>query len=155
MPHTAGRKPLLTFARDGWSMPGLRPLSLLLCLTACGQPSAHFADLPATRVEVDGSVFDVRVRGELAEALRRNVEYAPRLGPIRQRAALAMRQVSGCRVEYVLGDAAVTLGLMECDGKDRDWSRYLINRGYECVEVRGLADSSPGGPYYDYECSPY
>lgn len=136
-------------------MPVVRAILFLVMLTACGQPSPYFSGIPATRMEVAGSVFDVRVRGELAEALRRNVEYAPRLGPIRGRAGVAMQRVSGCRVEHVLGDAAVTLGLLDCDGKKRDWSLVLLNRGFDCVEVRGLADSGPGGPYYDYECNAY
>ena len=126
---------------------------ILVCglgLVGCDSGSPHFRGAEVTRVTVDGAMFDVRVRGELAEAVRRNPQYAPRLGPLRGKAGLAMQQVSGCRVEYVLGDAAVTLGLMDCDGKKRDWSKLLQSRRYECVEVRGFSNG-----YTTYECDPY
>lgn len=86
----------------------------ILFLCACNRPGPHFRGLAATRVTVDGSVFDVRVRGELAEAQRINTEYAPRLGAIGPRAAKAMADVSGCHVRQVLGDQAIVTGLLEC-----------------------------------------
>lgn len=82
--------------------------SLALCLftAACNTAGPHFRGLPATTVTVDGSTFDVRVRDELAEAIRTTPEYAPRFGPIRARAARAMAMVSGCEVREVRGDRA-------------------------------------------------
>ena len=77
-------------------------LSLLtLVLASCNTAGRHFRGLQATTVTVDGSTFDVRVRGELAEAIRTNSEYAPRFGPIRERAGRAMALVSGCEVKKV------------------------------------------------------
>ncbi len=94
-------------------------LSSLLCaalfLAACNTAGPHFRGLPATQVTVDGSTFDVRVRGELAEAMRVNMQYAPRFGPIRDRAGRAMAMVSGCRVKDVRGDQALATGLLDCD----------------------------------------
>ncbi|NNE51500.1 MAG: hypothetical protein HKN30_03760 [Sulfitobacter sp.] len=93
---------------------------LLICLitiallAACNMPSPRFRGLPATTVTVQGSTFDVRVRGKLAEAIRTNSEFAPRFGPIRERAAIAMAQVSGCRVKEVRGDQALALGILDC-----------------------------------------
>lgn len=88
---------------------------ILAGLAACNAPSAHFRGSEVTRVNVAGSSFDVRLRGGLAEAVRVNREYAPRFGPIRARAAVAMARVSGCRVDRVLGDQAVAVGLLECE----------------------------------------
>lgn len=122
----------------------------VLLVSGCNHPSAHFANVPATQVSVGGSDFDIRVRNELAEAIRRNPQYAPRLGPIRAQAAVAMQQVSGCKVEHVLGDAAVTLGLLDCDGRPRDWRAVLLTRGYTCYEVGGLTR----GGYTTFECDP-
>jgi hypothetical protein len=77
-------------------------LSLLtLVLASFNTAGRHFRGLQATTVTVDGSTFDVRVRGELAEAIRTNSEYAPRFGPIRERAGRAMALVSGCEVKKV------------------------------------------------------
>lgn len=92
-------------------------LPVLVVLSACNAPGPHFRGLPATTVTVDGSTFDVRVRGRLAEALRTNMEYAPRFGPIRVRAARAMEIVSGCKVKEVRGDQALATGILDC-GKD-------------------------------------
>ncbi|KIN78378.1 hypothetical protein [Sulfitobacter mediterraneus] len=89
---------------------------LLICgMSACNTAGPHFRGLPATRITVEGSTFDVRVRGELAEAIRINAEYAPRFGPIQRRAGIAMAQVSGCTVKEVRGDQAQATGILDCD----------------------------------------
>lgn len=93
------------------------PLGLLCTLAACSDPSPHFSGVNATRVSVSGSTFDVRLRGNLAEAIRINPQYAPRLGPLRQQASQAMATVSGCRVTGVLGDQALMTGLLDCSTK--------------------------------------
>lgn len=91
------------------------PALLLICVLAgCDTPSPHFRGIEPVRVEVEGSVFAVRVKGRLAEAVRVNTQYAPRMGPIAGRAAEAMRQVSGCDVYEVRGDQALILGVLEC-----------------------------------------
>ncbi|WP_212733851.1 hypothetical protein [Sulfitobacter sabulilitoris] len=94
----------------------MRLILILLCcaLAACNTPGPHFRGLDATRVTVDGSTFDVRVRDRLAEALRVNPQYAPRFGPIAGRAKQAIEQVSGCEVTEVRGDQALATGLLEC-----------------------------------------
>ena len=90
-------------------------IAVLFSLAACKAPSREFRGLPAQRISVEGSVFDVRVRGERAEAVRVNTQYAPRFGPIRARAGHAMAQASGCEVKEVLGDQALALGVLDCD----------------------------------------
>ena len=124
-----------------------------LCLAACSGGTPYFRDLPATRVAVNGSIFDVRVRTELAEAVRVNPQYAPRLGPIRDRAALAMAQVSGCPLLDVLGDAAVTVGVLGCDQELGEKLIFgaLLRRPYECVDYGYYEDYG----YQVFECSPY
>lgn len=95
----------------------MRP-AFLLCaiLTACNTPSPPFRDIAPTRITVDGSVFDVRVRADLVEAVRVNPQYAPRLGPIRDRARRAMQHVSGCPIAKVTGDQSLLLGQTACSG---------------------------------------
>lgn len=90
-------------------------LAISVGLSACTAPSREFRGIPAQRITVDGSVFDVRIRGERAEAVRVNTQYAPRFGPIRERAGRAMAQASGCQVKEVLGDQALALGVLDCD----------------------------------------
>lgn len=111
----------------------LLPL-LLLLLAACGQPDPYFRHSAATRVVVLGDTFDVRLRGRLAEAVRRNPQYAPRLGPIGPRAAYAMQQVSGCKVTEIRGDAAMVIGLLDCGARAPTDRRKLPPEDCEIVE---------------------
>lgn len=127
----------------------LRCLPFVL-LASCATATPHFKGVSPTRVDIDGSLFDVRVRGNLAEAVRVNGQYAPRLGPIRQRAGMAMAQVSGCEVLDVLGDSAVTTGILGCDRATGEKLLQIARStpNYDCIEV--------AGPYYtDFECYPY
>jgi len=132
----------------------MRYLALLLALTACNTAGPHFRGLPATTVTVDGSTFDVRVRDELAEAIRTNPEYAPRFGPIRDRAGRAMAMVSGCEVIAVRGDQAQATGILKC-GKTRK-TPIVRNTGLvECTPVPGSeVDQAFGGVTIDLACEP-
>ncbi len=134
----------------------VRLILLLLCwLAACSTPGPYFRGLPATRVTVAGSVFDVRVRGDLAEAIRINPQYAPRPGPLPLRARFAMEEVSGCAVVRVLGDQAQMTGMLSCGGPPPDWLRLPARVSYSCVQLDTWLKDQPGGPYYDYDCDPY
>ncbi len=127
----------------------------LLVPAACGGPSPYFRDIPATRIAVDGSLFDVRQRGDLAEAVRRNPQYAPRFGPIRGRAGLAMARVSGCAVTALYGDQAVAVGRLSCDGRQAPPAVPRDRASYSCLEIGGRGDGIPGGPYSEFDCDPY
>lgn len=86
--------------------------------------------MPPTRVEVEGSVFSVRVAGARAQAVRTNFDlraggrsFATKatVGPARaprivERAAVAMEIASGCSVVVgsVVGDAALTEARLAC-----------------------------------------
>jgi len=123
-----------------------------LCLAACNTAGPHFRGLPATRVTVEGSVFDVRVRDNLAEAMRVNMQYAPRFGPIRERAGIAMAQVSGCKVKEVRGDQALATGLLDCGkGAPRD---RITPQPLECIPVRGTKLRGVGHVSVDLDCYP-
>ncbi|MDK3020257.1 hypothetical protein [Pseudodonghicola flavimaris] len=89
----------------------------LAMLAACNTPSLPYRGKPATRIAVNGSVFDVRLGEKTAEAIRINREFAPRFEPVRTRAALAMMLVSGCKVTKVRGDQAVVVAKLSCAGK--------------------------------------
>lgn len=104
-------------------------------LMGCNTPGPYFRSVPATRITVAGSTFDVRVRGRLAEAQRINPEYAPRFGPIRLRAGFAMAEVSGCKVKEVRGDQALATGLLDC-GKGGPKVRPGLDP-LDCIPVRG------------------
>lgn len=128
----------------------------VLALAACAQAGPHFDGVKPVRVAVDGSVFDVRVRGNLAEAVRLNSQYAPRLGPIRDRAGVAMARASGCPVLDVLGDAAVTTGVLGCSRRNGEWliRTAVATPDYDCIEVGGWVNDGPGRDYAEFECAP-
>ncbi len=127
----------------------------IVLLSACGTPGPYFRSAPVTRIAVDGSVFDVRVRGDLAEAIRMNVQYAPRFGPIRARAAFAMAKASGCRVTEVRGDQAVATGILACDGGPPSRAFPRETGSFSCLEISSRGLHIPGGPYSEYDCDPY
>ena len=125
---------------------------LLLVLASCNTAGPHFRGLEATTVTVDGSTFDVRVRGELAEAIRTNSEYAPRFGLIRERAGRAMAMVSGCEVKEVRGDQAQATGILRC-GKGGKRVTPVLPVDQECVPVRGTEVKQLGGVSVEIDCA--
>jgi hypothetical protein len=133
---------------------GRAALFLGVLLTGCNVASPAFRDQPATRVEVDGSVFDVRLRGNLAEAIRVSSEYAPRFGPVRDRAAAAMTAASGCAVRSVRGDQALSVGVLACDAPAAAPGGTTAPVGYSCIDIGGLLNSGPGAPWPEFDCDP-
>jgi hypothetical protein len=128
-------------------------LIIFLSVASCNTAGPHFRGLPATTVTVEGSTFDVRVRGELAEAIRTNSEYAPRFGPIRERAGRAMEIVSGCEVKEVRGDQSLATGILRC-GKGGKGSTPVQPTALECVPIRGTEIKQLGGTSVEIDCEP-
>ncbi|WP_205965382.1 hypothetical protein [Pseudooceanicola onchidii] len=94
-------------------------LSCLPILAACDAPTPGFRGADVSRHTVDGSTFAVYVKGETAQAVRTNRQFAPRIGPLAGQAAVAMQAASGCRVTRLGGDAAVLVGSLSCGGRPR------------------------------------
>jgi hypothetical protein len=128
-------------------------LAVILFFPGCNAAGPHFRGLEATTVTVDGSTFDVRVRGELAEAIRTNSEYAPGFFPIRERAGKAMALVSGCEVREVRGDQAQATGILKC-GKGPRSPLKTPPTDLDCTPVRGSEVQQIGGTSVLIECEP-
>lgn len=77
-------------------------------------PSIEFLGFDSATVTVEGSAFDVRVKGTVAEAIRTNLQYAPGMGQMGGRASVAIEQVSGCKVKRFGGDQAVIFAELDC-----------------------------------------
>ncbi len=94
----------------------LRHTLAMLALAGCNTPPLGFAGVDPVRVQVERSVFDVRVRGDRAHALRLNPEYTNSLAAVAPRARRAIQQASGCRVVEgsVAGDAIFVTAALEC-----------------------------------------
>ena len=123
----------------------------LLALVGCDTAGPHFGDVPATRLSIDGATFDVRVNGRLAEAIRVNPQYAPRLGALAPRAARAMQIVSGCEVTEVRGDAAQITGILDC-GEGPPPVILVVGLNYDCVAIDGYFSSNDDTTFVDYDC---
>ncbi|WP_223421411.1 hypothetical protein [Tateyamaria pelophila] len=129
-------------------------LLFLTVLAACNTAGPRFRGLPATTVTIDGSTFDVRVNGRLAEAIRTNMEYAPRFGPVQSRAGKAMQLVSGCTVKEVRGDQAVALGILDCGGTPSDIDQLQPQGEYECFSIDRYISPATNEVVLDLDCAP-
>ncbi len=126
--------------------------ALVLVLMGCNTPGPSYRGIAPTRVSVAGSTFDVRQRGLWAEAIRVNPQYAPRFGPIRDRAATAMARVSGCEVVSVSGDQALATGRLDCGaGPPPKPARVTA---FDCIPVRGSEIREIGQIRVDLDCDP-
>lgn len=124
----------------------------LVLLAACGGPSPHFRGAAVTRLSVDGAVFDVRRRGTLAEAVRRNPQFAPRLGRLAGPARRAMEHATGCRVARLAGDAAMTVGRLDCGGGVPP--PLPPPRVADCVAYPGPAGFGGATLFIELDCNP-
>lgn len=127
---------------------------LLTVLAGCNTAGPRFRGLPSRTVTIDGSTFDVRVNGRLAEAIRTNVEYAPRFGPIKDRAGQAMQIVSGCKVKEVRGDQAVATGILDCGAGGPGIDRLKPQGEYECFSIESYVSPATNELVMDLDCAP-
>ena len=88
----------------------------LIFLTSCDDGTYAFQGMPAQTVRHKNMKFDIRVRGQMIEALRLNSMTFPSTRQVRPIALQAMRQVLGCEdVAIIWADPSVTLGFHACD----------------------------------------
>lgn len=113
----------------------MRVSVLILCVTlmACNTPGLAFRGIAPVRIQVGQSVFDVRVDGTRAQAIRVTPEWVSWFASVAPRGAAAIAEVSGCRVTRLQGDQAVMVADLAC-GLDA----ALLPKGhaYECAASR-------------------
>jgi len=88
----------------------------LVLLAACGSPHPAFMSAQAQVIEVQGSKFQIRIKGDKAEAIRTNFEFVPKIGDTFPKAAKAMEIASGCTVvpNSMKGDPALMVANLDC-----------------------------------------
>ena len=126
-------------------------LMAAIMLAGCNTPSMTFRGITPVTVTVDGSTFAVRVKDLHGEAIRTNMQYAPRTGPIGARGATAIAQVSGCKVSRVGGDQAVVTAALDC-GKGPPPLRPIL-LDYECYSRSGQSPVDKVSNDLDVECT--
>jgi len=91
-------------------------VSILSVLVACDGPSPRMIGSLGNTVVVGGSVFEVYVKGNVAEAVRTNFEFPAKIDTIFPRARIAIEQVSGCSIQEngLFGDAALIRAKLDC-----------------------------------------
>ncbi|MFQ6553593.1 hypothetical protein AAD018_014745 [Aestuariibius insulae] len=96
-----------------------RPLPVFvllgLGLAGCNTAPVGFGGIDPVVVEVDGSTFEVRRKGDAASSVRTNVEFA-RPATILSKAAQAIGQATGCDVVpgSLTGDQAIQRARLSC-----------------------------------------
>lgn len=90
---------------------------LTFLTSSCNAPCIAFRGSDVKRITIAQSTFDVRVKDRRAEAIRTNMEWAPRLEAVLPRAVTAIEQASGCKVARVHGDAALIKADLACAGE--------------------------------------
>lgn len=106
----------------------------LLMLMACDSPSPRFMGLVAKQVSYEGSTFSVRHTSFEAEVIRTNPDPRARRDDILRRAAVAIRQASGCAIlpRSLSGDVTVVRADLKCPGADGRL-RPVRPRQVDCV----------------------
>ena len=128
---------------------------ILLFLAACHAPGPHFKGVPSTRVTVAGATFDVRVKGTLAEAIRTNVQYAPRLGRLADAGRRAVVEVTGCEVTKITGDQAHLLAELDCgESAARRPDGPLVSDEAECLTLDSYVSPATGELVLELDCAP-
>lgn len=89
---------------------------ILTLLAACTSPHPAFMGVEMQVIEVQGSTFQVRIKGEVAEAIRTNFEFVPKIGDTFPKAQQAMEIASGCKVvpNSMKGDPALMRAKLKC-----------------------------------------
>jgi len=85
--------------------------------TGCGGSHPAFMSVEPQIVTVDGSKFEVRVKEDKAQVIRKNFEYVPKIGETFPKAAQAIEMVSGCTVvaNSMMGDPALMTAKVKCN----------------------------------------
>lgn len=115
-------------------------LAAAVALIGCDTPGPGFRGVEPVRITVRGDVFDVRVDGVQAEAMRLNARWAPNLDSVAPNGVAAIEKVSGCRVRRLDGDAALMTARLDCGQQLAPLPR---NQSYECDAYKvfdGLAE---------------
>ena len=87
-----------------------------LALISCSSPGRDFGGIEPVRIDVEGSEFDVHVKGDEVRVIRMNYELLPNLAVTASRAIAAMEVVTGCRVinGSFSGDQAMAAARVKC-----------------------------------------
>jgi predicted small secreted protein len=92
------------------------PLLASLLMTACGTATPAFRGADVSRHVVGSMTFDVRLRGDRAEAQRRNFGFGQKFPDVAAHAGIAIERASGCTIRRgtLTGDSAIVFARIDC-----------------------------------------
>lgn len=86
----------------------------LLLLSCCDTPGLRHTGATPVRMEAGGMAFDIRVRNGMAEAIRTNAMWLPRMREVANNGGVAIERATGCKVAWLQGDPSVLLAGLDC-----------------------------------------
>ena len=89
-------------------------LAASLLLAACDTAGRGYMGLPAVRAEAGGHVFDIRRRGDTAEAVRRDAAWLPAFERVARAAEAAIERATGCDALTLEGDPSLIRAELDC-----------------------------------------
>ena len=126
----------------------------LLLIAACNSPHPRFHGVEPVRISIGQSLFDVRVKGRAAEAIRVNPEWAPRMEAVAPRAIMAIETVSGCTVTRLDGDQAQAFARLECGGAPAPAPKPPAPVIHDCAIEDAYASPGLGEAITEMTCTP-
>ena len=90
---------------------------LIVCsIAACNTATPGFRDITAQHVEIGETRFLLRQAGALVEVTRTNPTILPRFETTSALARTAVHRATGCDANWIIGDTAVMIIGLSCDG---------------------------------------
>ena len=132
----------------------LSVLAFFVMLMACDTPSPGFRGVDPVRITIGKSTFDVRVKGNQAEAIRLNAEWAPRMEAVAPRAVAAIETVSGCVVRKLGGDQALILAKLNCGKGSAPQTEAPERIEYDCDIDDTYVNRGLGQEITEMTCEP-
>jgi hypothetical protein len=90
--------------------------AVALVVLGCSSPGLEYAGTAPTRVDVNGRVFEVYVKGDRSQAIRVNREWGARQEDVLADARIAIERASGCAVDEddIRGDVTLVNATLSC-----------------------------------------
>ncbi|SMC51358.1 hypothetical protein SAMN06295998_102124 [Primorskyibacter flagellatus] len=126
-------------------------LVLFVMLSACNVAGPGFRGAPATRAEAGGSHFLLRYSDGMVEVTRTSRAFLPRFPVIASHAAEAILMQTGCESRWFVGDPAMMIAGLSCNG-GRAPPKPRKRRSYVCDVTGGYLSGRRGVSELELEC---
>ena len=123
----------------------------LVFLTACNMAGPGFRGATSARAEAGGSQFLLRYADGMVEVTRTSREFLPRFPVIAERAAEAILAQTGCESRWFVGDPAMMIAGLSCNGSHAP-AKPRKRRSYVCDVTGGYLSRKRGVGELQMDC---